>query len=101
MLVDSKTIAALAADYAGRDPRDILDFALREFGPEIAISFAGAESTVLIDMANKLGGKCKVFTLDTGRLHPETYQFLDRIRRHYRLALEVFSPQAEAVQKLV
>jgi phosphoadenosine phosphosulfate reductase len=101
MLVDPKTIAALAAEYATRDPRDILEFAIREFGPEIAISFIGAESTALIDMASKIAGKWKAFTLDTGRLHAETYQFIDRIRRHYRIPVEVFCPQAEAVENLV
>ena len=101
MAVDAKTIAALAAEYAARDPRDIVALAIREYGPDIAISFSGAEDVVLIDMAAKIGGKFRVFSLDTGRLHPETYQFIDRVRRHYDLAVEVFFPQPEAVQKLV
>ena len=42
----------------------------------VAISFSGAEDVVLIDMAHNLGKPFRVFSLDTGRLHPETYQFL-------------------------
>lgn len=101
MVVDAKTVAALAAEYGAREPRDILALAIREFAPDIAISFSGAEDVVLIDMASKLGGKFKVFSLDTGRLHPETYQFIDTVRRHYGFPVEVFFPQPEAVQKLV
>jgi phosphoadenosine phosphosulfate reductase len=101
MSVDPKTIAALAAEYATRDPRDILEFAIREYGPDIGISFSGAESVVLIDMASKIGGKFRVFSLDTGRLHAETLQFIDRVRRHYGIRIDIYYPQAEALEKLV
>lgn len=101
MPITADNAAALAAEYAGRDPRDILALALREFSPDIAISFSGAEDVVLVDMAAKIGGKFRVFSLDTGRLHPETYQFLDRVRGQYGIPIETYFPQPEAVQKLV
>jgi phosphoadenosine phosphosulfate reductase len=101
MVAESKTIAALAVEYAEREPRDILELAIREYGPDVAISFSGAEDVVLIDMASKIGGQFRVFSLDTGRLHPETYQFIDRVRRYYDIPVEVFVPQPEAVQNLV
>jgi phosphoadenosine phosphosulfate reductase len=101
MVAESKTIAALAVEYAEREPRDILGLAIREYGPDVAISFSGAEDVVLIDMASKIGGQFRVFSLDTGRLHPETYQFIDRVRRYYDIPVEVFVPQPEAVQNLV
>jgi phosphoadenosine phosphosulfate reductase len=34
-------------------------------------------------------------------LHPETYQFLEKIRTHYGISVDTFFPQPEAVQKLV
>ncbi len=101
MAIDTKNIAAVAAEYADRDPQDILALAIREYAPDIAISFSGAEDVVLVDMAAKVGGQFRVFSLDTGRLHPETYQFLDKVRDHYRIPVEVFFPQPEAVQKFV
>src|SRR5207245_11036240 len=61
----------------------------------------GAEDVVLVDLATKIGGSFRVFSLDTGRLHPETYQFLEKVREHYRIAVEAFFPQPEAVEKLV
>ena len=83
MALDPGNIAAAALAYAGRHPRDILALALKEYAPDLAISFSGAEDVVLVDMAVKLGGTFRVFSLDTGRLHPETYQFIEKVRGHY------------------
>lgn len=43
----------------------------------------------------------KIFTLDTGRLFPETYELLDATRARYQQPIEVFFPQTEAVQTLL
>lgn len=81
-------------------PRKLLEEAFSRF-ENIAISFSGAEDVVLIDLAIRLRPDVRVFTLDTGRLHAETYRFLDQVRERYRIDIEVMFPQAEAVQKLV
>lgn len=101
MALEVGDITQLAEAYAHRHPRDILARALQEYSPRIAISFSGAEDVVLVDMAAKAGAKFHVFSLDTGRLHPETYRFLDKVREHYQIPLEVFLPRSEAVEKLV
>src|SRR5262245_14089631 len=101
MALDTKNLAAVAAEYAGKDPGDIIALALEHYGGDLAISFSGAEDVVLIDMAKKIGGRFAVFSLDTGRLHPETYQFLEKVRTHYELPIDTYFPQPEAVQKLV
>jgi phosphoadenosine phosphosulfate reductase len=90
-----------AETLAGGSPQEIIAFALRTCSPRVAISFSGAEDVVLIDMAAKTGEPFRVFTLDTGRLHRETYQFQERVRHHYHIEAEVFFPQAETVEKLV
>lgn len=81
-------------------PRDILAYAFEKFSPRIGISFSGAEDVVLIDLALKLGGSFKVFSLDTGRLHAETYQFLERVREVFGIPIEIFFPRSEDVEKL-
>ena len=101
MTVTPATVPELAAAYAARHPKDIIELALGEFGAEAGISFSGAEDVVLIDMASKTGRPFRVFSLDTGRLHPETYQFLDKVRERYGVPIDVFFPQPEAVQALV
>lgn len=101
MALDSPDIAAAAAGLEGREPQEILAFALREYAPGVVVSFSGAEDVVLVDMAVKLGGSFRVISLDTGRLHPETYQFLERVRERYGLPIEVFVPQPAAIEDLV
>ena len=91
---------ALAQQYDQRSPREILELALSQSG-EIAISFSGAEDVVLIDMASRLGKPYRVFSLDTGRLHAETYQFMETVRKHYGIQIEFCFPETEAVQAMV
>lgn len=93
-------VDALAAEYAEKSPLEIMALALSQQG-DIAISFSGAEDVVLIDLAANLGKPFRVFSLDTGRLHPETYQFIDTVRQHYKIDIEICFPESEAVQQLV
>lgn len=90
----------LEAALAHQSPQDILAYALAEFD-RIAISFSGAEDVVLVDMAIKIRSDIQVFSLDTGRLHPETYRFIEAVREHYGISIELMAPDTEAVQKLV
>ncbi len=79
----------LAATYANKSPQDILKLAFEHFGDELWLSFSGAEDVVLVDMAWKLNKNVKVFSLDTGRLHPETYRFIDQVREHYGISIDI------------
>tara|TARA_X000000950_G_scaffold124127_1_gene155542 strand:- start:122 stop:886 length:765 start_codon:yes stop_codon:yes gene_type:complete len=80
----------------------LLQNTLTSFEPgRIALSFSGAEDVVLIDLVHKLGLQVDVFSLDTGRLHEETYQFLETVREHYRQPIELVYPEPHGVQALV
>ncbi|MFU8790438.1 MAG: phosphoadenosine phosphosulfate reductase family protein, partial [Methylobacter sp.] len=72
-------IDALQSELAQKNPRVILKKALEQFD-NIALSFSGAEDVVLIDMALAIRKDIAVFCLDTGRLHPETYRFIEKVR---------------------
>jgi phosphoadenosine phosphosulfate reductase len=91
---------ALAGVYDKKQPQDILRLALQHFD-NIAISFSGAEDVVLVDMAHRIKKDVAVFSLDTGRLHPETYRFLEQVREKYQIPIEIVSPDAAALEKLV
>ena len=93
-------ISKLEIEFATKTPQQILAFALEQFN-NIAISFSGAEDVVLIDFAAKIKKSVQVFSIDTGRLHPETYQFIDQIKREYRIEIEVIFPDATDVEALV
>ncbi len=94
-------VAELAATYASKSPQEVLKLAFEHFADELWISFSGAEDVVLVDMAWKLNKNVKVFSLDTGRLHPETYRFIEQVREHYGINIELLSPEAAAVEALV
>lgn len=75
---------------------DILQWGLDEFGQGIAIctSFQ-ATGSVIVDMAAKLvGDRAKVFSVDTGRLHEETYGLIAEFRRRYGITVELVVPDA-------
>ena len=90
----------LAAEYSDRTPSDILALAIEHF-ENLSISFSGAEDVVLIDMAVQIKPDIKVFSLDTGRLHPETYQFIERVRNHYNIQIDLMSPDQKQLEKFV
>lgn len=87
-------IEALSAEH-------VLAWALDAFRPSIAIgtSFA-AEGVVLIDMLSRLTSRVRVFTLDTGRLMPETYAVMEAIRERYDVDIEVLFPQTAGVEAM-
>ena len=104
MMTTQEHITEQSEALKDADPRDILHYALEEVD-KIAISFSGAEDVVLIDLAQraarKLNKRLQVFTLDTGRLHPETYEFIEKVRTHYDIDLEILFPDAEKLQAFV
>ena len=93
-------VETLATDYASKSPQDVLKLAFEHFD-DLWLSFSGADDIVVLDMAWKINPNIKVFTLDTGRLHPETYRFLEEVRKHYGIQLEVLSPDQQALEAYV
>ncbi len=93
-------IVDLDSKLQQESPQEILRYALSQFD-NIAISFSGAEDVVLIDMAYQIKQDLQVFCLDTGRLHAETYRYIERVREHYGINIDVLFPDGEAVRRLV
>ena len=90
----------LQAELANKNPRIVLKKAL-ELYDNIAISFSGSEDVVLIDMAVKIRKDIQVFSLDTGRLHPETYRFIEKVRKHYKIEIELLTPDCDILDSFV
>jgi phosphoadenosine phosphosulfate reductase len=94
-------LVALNGELAGQDPQATVRRALEIYGTDCGIAFSGAEDVVLVDLAAKTGLPFSVFSLDTGRLHPQTYRFIDRVRDHYGIEIHVTSPDREALEAFV
>jgi len=81
---------------------EILQFFLSTYKGKIALaSSLGAEDQVLTHMIASIDPEITIFTLDTGRLFPETYDLIDRTNSRYKIKMEVFFPAAKKVEKIV
>ena len=81
---------------------EILEWGLDRFHPRLAISAAGGvDGMAIIDMAWHINPEVRVFTLDTGRLPPETYQLFEEVRERYGIDVEFEFPERTAVERLV
>ena len=89
-------------DYETKTAEELIQWTIDQYGLKagLACSF-GMEDMVLIDIVAKAKGPMTIFTLDTGRLHEETYQVMDRVRSHYGLEIKTYFPNLEQVQVLV
>ncbi|KAL4563038.1 hypothetical protein LXL04_027069 [Taraxacum kok-saghyz] len=99
--VEVLDIDKLSKELENSSPLAIMDKALEKYGNDIAIAFSGAEDVALIEYAHLTGRPFRVFSLDTGRLNPETYKFFDSVEKHYNIRIEYMFPDAIEVQALV
>lgn len=84
------------------EPEAILKELFTRFGDRAAIGTSGQlTGSVMIDMAVRAGVKPRVFTLDTLRLFPETYEFFDVLEKHYGIVIERMKPDPVALDKMV
>ncbi|KAJ7521165.1 hypothetical protein O6H91_19G040900 [Diphasiastrum complanatum] len=100
-LQDKVSIQKLSEELSVASPLEILNHALSMFGKDIAIAFSGAEDVALIEYAQLTGRPFRVFSLDTGRLNPETYRFFAEVEKHYDIQIEYTFPDASEVEALV
>ena len=89
-------------DLETKSAEELIQWAMDQYGLKagLACSF-GMEDMVLINMIVKLKGPITIFTLDTGRLHEETYEIMERVRSHYGLEIKTYFPDSGQVEKLV
>jgi phosphoadenosine phosphosulfate reductase len=87
--------------YGRLDAETMLKHFLTRFKGRIALaSSMAAEDQVLTDMVCRLDPGVKIFTLDTGRLPEETYELIDRTRRHYGIDIQMFFPESSDIEQL-
>jgi phosphoadenosine phosphosulfate reductase len=89
--LDSREIGALA----------LLHRIGSQHAPAALASSFGAEDMVLTDLIARHRLPVSIFTLDTGRLHGETYNLIDRVREHYGVPIEVYYPDTRAIESFV
>jgi phosphoadenosine phosphosulfate reductase len=88
--------------FATKPADEILAHFLPAYGSRIALaSSLGLEDQALTDMALKIDRHARIFTIDTGRLFPETYSLIDKTNRTYGIRMEVYFPENGPVERYV
>lgn len=100
--MSAEKIIGIEKLISGKSPEDSLALVAKEFSGEIVFSTSfGLEDQVITHIIFSKNLPIKVFTLDTGRLFPETYSVWTSTREKYGKNIESFSPNEQTVQKLV
>jgi len=87
--------------FEGESPEAVLRWALSEFHPDIALASSfSMEDIVLVAMMADIRPDARVFALDTGRLHEETYEAAEAVRRKLGIRIEWCFPDRAAVEEL-
>ena len=101
-MMASETVESAAAQLEAATGEEVLAWGIETFGPRLAVATSfQAEGMVILDMAARLSSQVRVFTLDTGRLPRETYDFMAQARRRYGIRLEVVFPDTAEVESMV
>jgi phosphoadenosine phosphosulfate reductase len=83
-------------------PDEVIKFFLSHYGEKIAFSSSlGAEDQVISHMIANIDQSTTIFTLDTGRLFPETYDLIHATASRYNINIQIYFPDAELVQQMV
>ena len=100
--MDLQVIDQLNERFAKKTAEEVLSYFLHEYKSDIALSSSlGAEDQVLTHMLSQIDKSARVFTLDTGRLFPETYDLIARTNAAYGIKMEIFFPDYIRVQSMV
>ena len=87
---------------SGGNAEDLLKYIIGEFrGRIVFASSMGAEDQVLFHMIHTIEPSVPVFTLDTGRIFPETYELIERTAEKYNKEIMIFFPDKEKVERMV
>jgi len=69
-----------------------------DYAPAAFANSLSAEDMVLTDLILHARFDIEIFSLDTGRLPPETYALMHQVHQHYGLKLKLFYPNHESLE---
>jgi phosphoadenosine phosphosulfate reductase len=95
-------IEKLNNELAGKSSFEVLDFFISNYKDKIGFASSfGIEDQILTQMIHHLQKKIKIFSLDTGRLFPETYDLIEKTRSRYKLDILIYFPNDDDVETMV
>ena len=88
MMNINKEIDQWNKQLANSSAEEIIAFFTSKFSDKISLSSSlGLEDQVLTEIVSRISPATEIFTLDTGRLFPETYDLIDLTAKKYKKAI--------------
>ena len=83
-------------------PEEMLEWAVTHHGSRAAL-FTSFQETgcALIDMSSRKHLPLRIVTVDTLRLHPETYALMAEIEDRYAVVIEHFGPDPDKLERMI
>lgn len=94
-------VLSLELEQKATAVRDMLAAAVQQYGRVVYSNSLGAEAMVLTDIIWSHVPGIDIFSIDTGRLHEETYELLEKLERRYKKRIRLVYPDSENLAKLV
>ena len=83
-------------------PEEIIKYFLNTYKNKIVFaSSLGLEDQIILKIISDIDRKTNIFTLDTGRLFPETYDLIQRSESRYKIKIKIYFPDTEKVEQMV
>lgn len=100
--MDKTALQNKSLELETQSASDIVAEAVSLYGDKLVLaSSLGAEDQVLTHLLLEANPEARIFVLDTGRLHPETYDVIAATESKYDMKYELYFPQTDAVETLV
>lgn len=98
----TQLIRDLNERFRDASAQEVVGYFLKAYQGRIALSSSlSIEDQTLTDIIVAQDKHTRIFTLDTGRLFPETYQLIEKTNMTYGIKIEVFFPDYHEVQRMV
>ncbi len=102
MMNISKEIDQWNEQLVNSTAEEIIAFFTSKFKDKIALSSSlGVEDQVLTEIVSRVSQETEIFTLDTGRLFPETYDLIDLTSKKYKRPIKIYFPDSKEVEEMV
>jgi phosphoadenosine phosphosulfate reductase len=101
--MDRKELASqINEKIAKKHPLEILRYIEENYSRKAIFSTSlGSEDQALTHMIVQNAPSVKIFTLDTGRIFPETYETIEATNKKYKINIDIYFPDNKEVEKMV
>ncbi len=87
--------------FIGKEPEEVLSYFLEAYRGHIALASSLSIEDQVLTAICRIRPETRIFTLDTGRLFPETYSLIERTNMTYGIKIQLFFPDYKQVEKMV